>query len=757
MGSRSLKNRAGIKKKHPIIGVLIVLTVIFSIIMACCVSAYALCASWISDIEDYPIEELANYNTAEPTEVYASDGTTLLAKFQLENRDPLTSLDDISEYVIAGTVATEDERFYEHDGIDLLSIARAIVVNLTGSGSEGASTITQQLVRNTILADEMTDITIERKIREAYLALKVEETFTKDEILLMYLNTINYGNGTYGIQAAAQLYFSKDASDLTLEEAAALVGIPNSPTYYEPINYPENCESRRNTVLSRMLSTEDITQEEYDEAVEAELVLDISETTNDGIYAYPYFTSYVRNTLLESYSTAEIFQGGLKVITTLDLDTQAAAEDAVATKEATMDSAIEGALVAIDPDNGFVVALVGGKDYYEDETNLATGQGTDGGRPCGSTFKMFTLVAALEAGISPDTLINCDSPAVIPNTAYTSDNMLSNISNVDYGTRSIQSAFAVSSNTGFVRLQMSLGTDTVIDVAEKMGITSDLEPYDSLTLGQQNVTMLDMAAAYATVANGGTYYEPQPIYQVYNSDGELIVDNSTPLGNRVISAEVAYAATEVMKTVVTTSEGTGNAAALSNGQEVAAKTGTSSSYYDLTFCGITPQLSVAIWFGDPSNTVTLEGSSNLASVFSDFMNQVLEGEPLEYFPVASIPTYISYIDDIYDIGLVVVEEEEVEEEEEEEVEEDTEEDTEEDSSSSDSSSSDSSSSGSSSGDSSSSGSSGDSSGGDSSSGGDTSGGDTSGGDTSGGDTSGGDTSGGDTSTGGSDTSTISET
>ena len=281
--------------------------------------------------------------------------------------------------------------------------------------------------------------------------------------------------------------------------------------------------------------------------------------------------------------------------------------------------------MAIDPSTGFIRALVGGKDWDTQKTNLATGEGTNGGRPCGSSFKTFTLIAALEEGIDPQTMVDCSSPSVIPDTGYDSSNPLQNINNINYGTRSIARAFAVSSNTGFVRLQMALGTQKVIDAANKMGITSALNANPSLTLGQSNVTMLDMADAYACIANGGTKYDAQPILKIYDKNNNLIVDNSHPSGTQVISAEVAHAATEV-------------------------KTGTSSEYHDITFCGITPQMSVAIWFGDPSNQETIPTDVSAADVFKKFMTAALYGKQTETFPQASNPTYKAFSNATYHIG-----------------------------------------------------------------------------------------------------------
>ncbi len=654
MGSRSIKNRPSVKKKHPFTGVLIALTVVASVLLAGFFGVYALCSSWLQDLPDY--EDPDAFNTSLPTTVYASDGTTVLAKFQLENREEVTS-DEISAYVLAGTVATEDERFYEHEGVDALGIARALVNNLMGGDLEGASTITQQLVRNTILASEMDTISLERKVREAYLAIKVEEMYSKEEILVMYLNTINYGSGAYGIQAAAQRYFSKDASDLTLAEAATLVGIPQSPTYNNPIDYPEQSLERRNLVLDRMLTNGYITQEEHDAAQAEPLVLDVSESTSDGIEKYPYFTSYVRYLLTDSdgeycYSEDEVYKGGLSVITTIDANMQEAAEAAADAKAEEANSYVSGdpfevSLVAIDPDNGYVKALVGGSDYSTSQVNLATGLGGSG-RQAGSSFKTFTLVAALEAGISPDTLIDCSTTAEF--TGWT----VSNIGNKNYGTRSMESAFAVSSNTGFARLIMSLGPETVVEVAHRMGIEAELEAVGSLTLGTSSVTPLEMADAYATLANGGTHYDAQFIVSIEDRNGNVLVDNTDPEGEEAVSAEVSHAAVEVMKGVIESSEGTGRNAALDSGQEAAGKTGTTDDYKDRWFCGITPQLSVAIWLGDPSSYAEAEevpSSITCTSAFADFLDEVLEDSALEEFPDADDPDYVDYVDEENGIGV----------------------------------------------------------------------------------------------------------
>ena len=593
-------------------------------VLACgLVVAIGLCAFWLSDLPEVTAED---FDRTGSTTVYASDRVTVLARFQLQNRDPLPSLSEASDDVIKGTIATEDERFYNHGGVDLEGIARALVNNLTGGELEGASTITQQLVRNTVLADEMNDISIKRKVREIALALKMEQYYTKDQILLLYLNTINYGSGAYGIEAAAQRYFSKPACQLKLAEAALLVGIPQSPTYNNPIDNPENAKSRRNLVLDRMASNGYITEEEAQTAKNTDVKLSISAILDDGILKYPYFTSYVRDQLLNQLSYDDVFQGSLTVYTTLDPDTQDAAEEAAQKKMEQMGEPFECAMTAIDPNTGYVKAMVGGKDYRAEQFNLAA----QGRRQAGSSFKTFTLIAALEQGISPDTPVKCNAKVTI------GDWDVHNYANHSYGTRSISSAFAVSSNTGFARLVTAVGPEAVVDVAKRMGITSELEAVPAITLGVEEVTTLEMANAYATIASGGIHHEATVFELVKDRHGNAVIDNTNPTGTQAISREVAHAAVGVMQGVV--QYGTGTAANLwKSGQKVAGKTGTTENDRDKWFCGITPQLSTAVWIGDRSNQRS--PWTTAVSAYADFMNAYMEGlEPQEFFE-AEDPEY----------------------------------------------------------------------------------------------------------------------
>lgn len=593
-------------------------------------SVFATYNSWISDL---PTISSKSFNFAEDSYMYASDGTTLLAKFQLEKRDPV-ALSDVGDNAIRATVDIEDVRFYEHDGVDFQGIIRAVVNNLKGGSLEGASTITQQLVRNTALSDEATNITFERKAREAELALDMEKNYTKDEILNMYLNTINYGDGCYGIEAAAQNYFQVSAKDLSLTQAATLAGIPQSPTAFNPKEHPEACIERRNLVLDRMLTAGDITQEQYDESVKAELGLNPApDEPSQGIYAYPYFTSYVRDQLLEEgniygCSYADLFQGGLKIYTTLDVDMQDKAEQACADQYGSMDEGMDAALVAMDPQTGYVKALVGGNDFYTDQWNIAT----QGGRPSGSTFKVFTLAAAIESGISPQVALDCSNPVTLSN-----GQTVNNFGMANYGKRSLADATAISSNTGYYRLTERIGVDKLIEMAHRLGIDAELEPYPIITLGTENVTPLEMAEAYSTLATGGIHRDPIIITRIEDKTGQVLYEASDT-SERVLEEDVAGAVTKVLRGVFEKSYATAYGSGPSNGQPVAGKTGTGMEFRDHWLVGYSPALTCAAWIGNRDYSSTSE-SLTANSLWHNFMSMALEGTEITAFPTTSDPTY----------------------------------------------------------------------------------------------------------------------
>ncbi len=612
------------------IGFLVIFGAIAGAVACFCIAIVALCASWLGDLPDY--EDIDLYAQSGITTIYANDRETVLATVYLENRKEVGA-DEISPYVFDGTVATEDERFYSHSGIDLIGLVRATIVDLTGTGSEGASTISQQLVRNTVLLDEMSDRSVKRKIREMYIAAQVEKDYSKDDILLMYLNIINYGDNCYGIETAAEDYFDTDAADLTLAQAALLVGIPQSPTANNPRTNYDNAIERQHLVLSRMLSNGYITESEYEEALAEPIVLAKKKDRDDGTSNLaPYFVDYVKQILSsDQFSASEVSKGGLSVYTTLDVSDQKAAKKAI--KENLQYSELDCSLTSIDPDTGYIVAMVGGRNYDEDEFNLATQMA----RQAGSSFKTFTLLAAIDMGINPDsTYINSDSPAYI-----TDKWTVNNSEGGGYGNISLTSATTSSVNTVYARLAHTIGAEPIIDMARNCGITSDLDAYESITLGTSGVCTLEMASAYATIAAGGIYHTPTAVTEIVDSRGETTFYYEPDDGERVIKAAVAQKATEILETVVTS--GTGTAAQLYNGQVAAGKTGTSEGGRDLWFCGITPQLSTAIWAGYRAERETgTYGGTVCAPIWHDYMTTVLEGQETREFPTTDKEVEYTY-------------------------------------------------------------------------------------------------------------------
>lgn len=593
--------------------------------------------SWMGNLPD--VHDPNAFTYSDKTRIYANDRTTLLAEFFLQDQEPVEK-SQVSDYVLRGTVATEDTRFFEHGGVDYYGIARALVNNLRGGSLEGASTITQQLVRNTLLSSEANDISFRRKVREAELAIEMEQAYSKDDILMMYLNTINYGSGCYGIEAAARHYYSKHANELTVAQAATLVGIPQSPTYNNPEIYPENCTKRRNVVLDRMLTGGVITVEEHDAASHEELALDVESVAEDGIYAFPYFTSYVRQLLLSELSYEEVFDGGLTVYTTIDPTLQGYAEDAASAvydeMAKTGDGDVSLSMTCIDPNTGYVLAMIGGRDWSQSQFNLAT---SASGRQAGSSFKAFTLAAAIEQGISPRTAIDCSTG--FENAAWSEP--VTNYGGANYGYLSIERMTWVSANTGFARLVTDpdgVTPQSLLDMAARLGVSGDAQygygAYPALTLGAAQTNTLRMASAYGAFAAGGIRHADTCITQVVARDGSTIIDNASVPGEQVLSPEVAAEVTTVLRGVVT--QGTGRESALPSGQVSAGKTGTSQEHRDLWFCGYTPQLSCAVWAGAAQEREMWEAPW-CKDAWRLFMERALEGREKTDFPTAAEPKY----------------------------------------------------------------------------------------------------------------------
>ena len=617
---------------------------IFSVIVAMCgIGVFVILVvgnAWLVNLPDY--SSIDQYAKSGYSTILASDRQTVLGKLYLENRIEVAS-NQVTTDTLNAAVATEDERFYKHGGVDAFGIMHALIVNtVLGRSSEGASTITQQLVRNTLLLDEMNDISIKRKVREMYLACKVEELYTKEQILMMYLNVVNFGDSCYGVEAAARNYFGVSAKDLNLSQTAMLIGIPQSPNANNPRQHYDAALARRTTVLNRMLRNGYITQEQYDSTINDQPAIAEKKTTDEEINDIaPYFVDYIRSLINNDtrFSSSEIARGGLTIYTTLDVNCQNAANEAVNNSLEYRNNNLDASLVSIDPDNGNIVAMVGGKDYEKDQFNLATQMN----RQAGSSFKPFTLLAALAAGVDPDTTFNSDSPAYIDQGDGKEDWQVKNVEGEGGGRMSIRTATIKSVNTVYARLAHALGADKIVEMAKACGITSNLEAYDSISLGAQGVNTLEMADAYATIANGGIHYDPVAIREISDSRGTMLYTAPTDNGTRVMSAAVAQEATKILRRVI--SSGTGTSAALSSDQPTAGKTGTSENSRDLWFCGITPQYSTAIWCGYRQERSTGSyGGTICAPIWKSYMTTVLKDQPVEEFP--STDEEIEYKDDV---------------------------------------------------------------------------------------------------------------
>jgi len=631
MSRRSrLRRSSGNGTPKKVAGVLIAIAAAGLLALAALVVlALVIGGSWLKDLPD--IDSPDAFSVSQTTKIYSADNK-LLANLYLENRR-VVGIEDISPHMQKAIIAVEDQRFYEHNGVDYVGIFRAAITNLASGGvAEGASTLTQQYIRNTVLADERNDISLRRKVREAYLALQLEKRWSKEEILAQYLNTVYFGDGAYGVEAASMTYFGVHAKDLTITQSALLAGLPQQPSRLSPFSNPDGALARRTWVLSKMKQQGYITTAQYDTAKANKLKLTtVRDTAEQGVYSAPYFVAYVKKALQDAYGSTLVYRGGLTVHTTLDTSTQSAAEKAC--KEALNRSDDPSyALVAIDPSSGAVKAMVGGKDWEKKKFNYAT----QALRQPGSSFKMFTLVTALSEGIPPTRRFNSSSPAVIPTSSKPWV-----VTGGSRGYISLRQATVGSVNVVFARLIAEIGAAPVVKTAKKMGITTDVKPYLSITLGSEEVTPLEMASSYATLAANGKHYPTTGITEITDAAGKSIYTSKSK-ATQAISASVAYATTQILEGVI--SGGTGTSANI--GRPAAGKTGTTQDYRDAWFCGYTPQLACAVWVGysqeKPMTSVhgrTVYGGTFPAEIWAAFMRSALSKQPKTDFTPVKAPTY----------------------------------------------------------------------------------------------------------------------
>jgi penicillin-binding protein 1A len=527
----------------------------------------------------------------------------------------------MSPWLARATVAIEDRRFYDHAGVDYEGIVRAVVENWRAKDVvEGASTITQQLVRN-LYRPVGNEQTLSRKLKEACLALKLDAAWSKERTLEAYMNRVYYGNRAYGVEAAAQTYFSKSAAELTLEEAALLAGLPQAPSFFDPFVREQAAANRRNEVLRAMWETGDLSEARYRKAVREPLVLNPGSLYTE--IREPYFFSYVRDQLIQQYGANYVQTGGLRVYTTIDPRFQRLAAQAIKDTLTEPDDP-SSAIVAINPANGAIRAMVsvtpGGR---RSQFNLAA----QGRRQAGSTFKTYVLTEAILRGVDPESTYYLSAPFYYrpdensePWTPKTYDGSY-------HGPTSLTSATLRSDNSVYARLTLDVGPERVAELAREMGVHSPLTPVPSIGLGTNGVSVLDMASGYATLAAGGIYTEPTGIRKVLLPNGEVDETWAEPNRRRVMPDWVAYEVTKILEENMLSGTGTG----AYFGRPAAGKTGTTDDYTDAWFCGYTPNLATAVWIGYPNAAIqmtsvhgrTVSGGSFPADVWNLFMSSAI--------------------------------------------------------------------------------------------------------------------------------------
>ncbi len=593
-------------------------------------SLFGLSVAMYHDLPE--VRALEEYRPNVVSRILSEDGTELAELF-LEKRIWI-SYSDLPEHLIEALIATEDHKFFEHKGIRFFAILRALVVDIRmGRMAQGGSTITQQLAKQLFLSPNKK---IWRKIKEALLAIQIEKRYTKLEILELYSNQIYLGSGAYGVEAAAQVYFGKSARDLTLAQSALIAGLPRAPSRYSPLNNINLAKQRRATVLSRMAIENYITKEQ-EETARAEAIGLVKRSDEERLAKH--FVEMVRIYLEKTYGSERLYREGLTVVTTLDPAMQRSAQRAVTDGLKRVNNTISGkrlypdavsaqaALIAIRPEDGAIVAMVGGADYGKSQFNRAV----QAKRQPGSAFKPFVYLAALDTGFTAvDKII--DSPVSFPGATKHSEWKPVNFSKRFYGPVSLRRALEFSINVATVKLLDKIGIDQVISVAKRMGIKSKLRPYLSLALGVSEVSPLEITAAYAALANSGLYAKPYFIVSVENAKGEVL-EERMPEVTDAIRPEVAYVLTKLLQGVV--ENGTGKVAK-SIGRPVAGKTGTTSDFRDAWFVGYTPTLAAGVWVGFDDNRSLGAGETGgftAGPIFTSFMSQALKNRPvLDFTP-----------------------------------------------------------------------------------------------------------------------------
>ena len=578
---------------------------------------------------------------AESSRIVAADGTVITALHGEENRETVP-LDRIPKTLRDAVVAIEDERFWDHRGVDARSVLRAVYANATeGKVVEGGSTITQQYVKNELVGP---DRTVRRKLREAALAYEVERRYTKERILELYLNTIYFGNGAYGVQAAAVEYFGHGVESMTLAQSALLAGLIRSPNRADPYQQPDVARARRQVVLDKMVSLGWTTP---DEARVAAIEGLVTAAPADERYPAAHFVERVKRFLLDDPRFGPtpaarrdlLLRGGLRITTTLDLKAQAQAERAVAKVLSSPDTDPSAAVVSIEPGTGYVRALVGGRDFFGPAPEAKFDLASQGRRPAGSAFKPFVLAAALDQGVPVTKFYDAPGSLTIPLAKEPWE--VSNYEGQGGGRMSLVDATIRSVNTVYAQLILDVGPAKAVALAAKLGITSPLLPYPSAVLGTNDVTPLEMASAYGTFANRGIAVPPVFVTKVVGSDGRVIFEHQHSQ-KRVLEQANVDTEIDVLRQVV--ERGTGVAAKI--GRPVAGKTGTGQEWRDAWFVGFTPDLVTSVWVGfpdrqrsmkPPNTRILVTGGSWPGQIWQLYMSAVLADVPVTDFAPPPAP------------------------------------------------------------------------------------------------------------------------
>jgi len=584
------------------------------------------------------LEELTPSPIAQTSKVYALDGS-LITEFHAEENREIISFNEMSPYIKDAIVAVEDKRFLEHQGVDYIRIIGAFIADLkAGELVQGASTITQQYVKNIYFSPEKT---FRRKINEALISIQLERNYTKDKILEMYLNTINFGSGTYGIEKASEIYFGKNASELDLPQSALLAGLVRAPEIYSPFNDMEKAKLRRNFVLQLMYEQKLIETNQYLNALAAPITLNEKSTAGPDQFSSriaPYFIDYVKQNLYnQKFTDYDVFKGGLRIYTTMNIDLQEKAENAVK-KVFPEEIGPSYSLISIDPDNGYICALIGGKDYSASKFNIAT----QGKRQPGSVFKVLVLMQAIRQNFSPNNTFNPNGPITI-GMKEGPDWKVDNYGGQKFGSdeMSVVDGTIHSVNVVYAQLMMKVGAENVEKLCNEMEIY-DIGNNPAIAIGglEKGISPLDLSKVFSTLASGGIYRQPVCILKITDSQGNILYEydpDKNESNHRILEKPIAYSITRILKKVIESGTGTG----ANIGRPAAGKTGTTDGPNDAWFAGYTPELVTVVWMGypesnkpmEPINGRTIVGGAYPADIWREFMSSALEDLPISDFDI----------------------------------------------------------------------------------------------------------------------------